>query len=188
MLPPVEDTLPPSLAPAEHDRSLAPLESAVPTFADQLDRNSTRSLVMSSPPVTAAVLMSSDDNENQTNAGRDAGMSEVKAEGTLPMLVDQPQGSSKGAPVTDTLTDSQEPRDSLVEAAPLADTLYTERAAVGKIDQDEDEHETLIRQAVQSQVHGNVASSPTLDQDDDDALLQGLLAEEEQQPANACMK
>ncbi|KAL0021485.1 hypothetical protein WJX79_010302 [Trebouxia sp. C0005] len=77
MLPPVEDTLPPSLAPAEHDRSLAPLESAVPTFADQLDRNSTRSLVMSSPPVTAAVLMSSDDNENQTNAGRDAGMSEI---------------------------------------------------------------------------------------------------------------
>ena len=181
MLPPVDDTLPPSLAPADIDRNPAPLESTVPTFADQLDGNSTRSLAMGSAPVKAAVLMPSDDDQNETKAGRDAGRREVTGEDTLP--VDQPQGSSKDAPVTDTLIDSQKPRDSLVESAPLADTLHTERAAAGKIDQDEDEDETLIRQAVESQVCGEVASSPALDQEDDDALLQGLLAEEEQQLA-----
>jgi hypothetical protein len=178
MLPPVEDTLPPSLAPADSDRDPAPLESTISTSADQLDGDSTRGLAMGSAPVTAAVFMSSAaDDQNQTTTGRDAERSEVTAEGTLPMPVDQPQGSSKDAPVTDTLTDSQEPHDSLVESAPLADTLPTERAAAGKIDMDEDE--TLIRQAVESQVHGDVASSPALDQEDDDALLQGLLAEEE---------
>jgi hypothetical protein len=182
MLPPVEDTLPPSLAPADSDRDPAPLESTISTSADQLDGDSTRGLAMGSAPVTAAVFMSSAaDDQNQTTTGRDAERSEVTAEGTLPMPVDQPQGSSKDAPVTDTLTDSQEPHDSLVESAPLADTLPTERAAAGKIDMDEDE--TLIRQAVESQVHGDVASSPALDQEDDDALLQGLLAEEEQQSA-----
>ncbi len=183
MLPPVEDTLPPSMPSADSDRNPAPLESTVTTFADQLDGDSTRGLAMGSPPVTAAVLMSSDDDQNQTKAGRDAGRSEMTGEGTFPMPVDQPQGSSKDAPVTDTLTDSQEPHDSLVESAPLADTLSTERAAAGKIGQDEDEDETLIRQAVESQVHGDVASSSALDQEGDDALLQGLLAEEEQQPA-----
>ena len=178
MLPPVEDTLPPSLAPADSERDPAPLESTISTSADQLDGDSTRGLAMGSAPVTAAVFMSSAaDDQNQTTTGRDAERSEVTAEGTLPMPVDQPQGSSKDAPVTDTLTDSQEPHDSLVESAPLADTLPTERAAAGKIDMDEDE--TLIRQAVESQVHGDVASSPALDQEDDDALLQGLLAEEE---------
>ncbi len=181
MLPPVEDTLPPSLAPADSDRNPAPLENTVPSFADQLDGNSTRGLAMGSPPVTAAGLMSSNDDQNQTKAGRYAGRSKMTAEGTLP--VDQPQGSSKGAPVTDTLTDLQEPHDSLMESAPLADTLNTERAAAGKIDQDEDEDETLIRQAVESQVHGDVANSPALDQEDDDALWQGLLAEQEQQSA-----
>ncbi len=183
LLPPLEDTLPPSLAPADIDRNPAPLENTVPTFANQLDGNSTRSLAMGSAPVTAAVLMSSDDDQNKTKAGRDAGRSKVTEEGTLPVLVDQPLGSSKDAPVTDTLIDSQKPRDSLVESAPLADTLDTERTAAGKIDQDEDEDETLIRQAVESQVCGEVASSPALDQEDDDALLQGLLAEEEQQSA-----
>ena len=181
MLPPVEDTLPPSLAPADSDRNPAPLESTVTTFADQLDGDSTRDLAVGSSPVTAAVLMSSVDDQNQTKTGRDAGRSEVTAEGTLLMPVDQPQGSSRDAPVTDTLNDSQEPRDSLVKSAPLADTLCTERAAAGKIDRDE--AETLIRQAVESQVHGDVANSPALDQEDDDALLQGLLAEEEQQSA-----
>ena len=181
MLPPVEDTLPPSLAAADNDANPAPLENIVPTFGDQLDGDSTRDLVMGSPPVTAAVLMSSADDQNET--GRDARRSKVTAEGTLAMPVDQPQGSSKGAPITDTLTDSQEPHDSLVKSAPLADSLYTQRPAAGKIDQDEDEDETLIRQAVEFQVHEDVANSPAFDQEDDDALLQGLLAEEEKQPA-----
>lgn len=183
LLPPLEDTLPPSLAPADSDGNPAPLENTVPTFADQLDGDSTRELATGCAPVTAAVLMSSVDEQNQTKAGRDARRSEVTAEGNVPMPVDQPLGSSKDAPVADTLIDSQKPHDSLVESTPLADTLDTESAAAGKIDQDADENETLIRQAVESQVHGDVANSPALDQEDDNALLQGLLAEEEQQSA-----
>ncbi|KAL0032107.1 hypothetical protein WJX77_005423 [Trebouxia sp. C0004] len=155
MLPPVEDTLPPSWAPADSDRNPAPLESTMLTFADQVDGNSVRGRAMGSPPVTVAVLMSSDDDQNQTKTCRDAGRSHVTAETTVPMPMDQPQGSSKDASVTDTLINSR----------------------------DEDEDATLIRQAVESQEHGDVASSPALDQEDDDALLQGLLAEEEQQSA-----
>lgn len=174
---PLEDTLPPSWAPAGIGSEPAPLEDTLPAPADQVNS-------ASSDLVTGSALQTHTVEENSrqglSDSGRDVGVGKMMADEALPMALEQLKDGSRDAPLTDTLEEVPGLHASLVESAPLEDTLATKGVVAKKAGaNDDDNDEMLIRQALDSDDAGAAASSPARHQDDDDALLQGLLDEED---------
>ena len=73
--------------------------------------------------------------------------------------------------------------DSRTLLAPVQDTVDSGLAGDSQLEAGDDEK--LIRQAVENEKAGDERSSPAPAEDDDEVLLQSLLAEEEPQPAAA---
>lgn len=177
---PLEDTLPPSWAPAGTGSEPPPLEDTLPASADQVNSASSSGLMtgtVHSPLQTHTVLENSE--QGLSDSGRDVGVGKMMADEALPMALEQLKDGSREAPLTDTLEEMPGQHASLTEPAPLDKTPATGRVVAKKAGVNHDDNdEMLIRQAQDSDDAGAAASSPARHQDDDDALLQGLLDEE----------
>ena len=175
---PLEDTLPPSWALAGTASEAPPLEATLPASADQVSTASSSGLVTGSALQTHTVEENSE--QGLSDSGRVVGVGKMMADRALPMALQQLEGGSRDAPLTDTLEEMPGLHASLIESAPLEDTLATRGVVAKKAGvNDEDNDEMLIRQALDSDDAGAAAKGPAQHQDDDDALLQGLLDEED---------